>query len=43
MTVPLYLKYILQILLTAFTIAPTHLIFSLAEKKTEGRFVHQPI
>ena len=39
----LYLKNIAQILLTAFTTAPIHLIFHLTEKKAEGRFVHQPI
>lgn len=43
MTVLLYLKTTVQILLTAFTIAPIYLIFHLTEKKAEGRFVYQPI
>lgn len=43
MTVLLYLKNTAQILLTAFTSAPLHLIFRLIEKKAEGRLVPQPI
>lgn len=43
MTVQLYLKNTAQILLTAFTITPIHLIFCLIEKKAEGKFVLKPI
>lgn len=39
----LYSKNTMQIVLTAFTIAPVHLIFQLIEKKAEGKFIHQPI